>query len=89
MLQRNNTQVFIKPLFREGRLKLIKLYTPSYPSAHEEFENLCFVSAASMVCMSHVLVFNIVDIKNHHHFFAFVHIYAQVTSGIKLQRLLC
>ena len=51
-------QVYIGQVFEEGRHKLIKTiyYIPSYSSAHGEFENLCFVSVPSMVCVSRAFV---------------------------------
>ena len=36
---------------------------PSYLPAHREFENLCFISVAPVVCMSHVFVYDAVNVS--------------------------
>ena len=54
MLQRKNTQA----------KKEDSNYTPSYSPTHGEFENLCFNSVASTVCMSHEFVYGAVKNVN-------------------------
>ena len=64
MLQ-EKTQVFIRPLLEEGRLKSIKIiHHRSYSPAHEEFENLCFISVAPTLCMLHAFVYNAVNVRS-------------------------
>ena len=53
-------QVLIEPLLRQRSLKSI---TPSYLPTHGKFENLCLVSVAPMVCVSHMFVYDAVDIN--------------------------
>ena len=74
-------QVLIKPLLRKGSLK-----PTSYSPTHGEFENLCFVFVAPMVCMSRTFVYDVVDVNKIVTFFSKLpsHTYAQVTSGLKL-----
>ena len=56
------TQVLIEPLLREGRLKSIKpihsLFTYSW-EVHKSLFNFC----TSMICVSHVFVYDAVDIN--------------------------
>ena len=57
MLQRKNTQVFIGPLLREGRLKSIKTIHHLIRMLMESLKiELCFVSVAPTVCVSHAFV---------------------------------
>ena len=50
----NFTQVLIEPLLKT------QTYTPSYSPTHGELENL---PVAPMVCVSHVFVYNAVDVN--------------------------
>ena len=84
---RKNTQVLIGPVLDEGRFKSIKIYTLSYLLTHGKFKNLYFIAGAGMVCVSHVFVYNAVDINK----IVTVsstklssYTYAQVTAGLKL-----
>ena len=59
----------------------------SYLPTHGEFDNLCFISIAPMVCMSCAFVYNAVDVNK----IVAVsstkppsYAYAQVTAGLKL-----
>ena len=56
-------QVFVGPVFEEGRLKLIKTIYHLIACSWSGFEKLCFVSVASMVCMSHAFVYDAVNVN--------------------------
>ena len=60
-IQRKNVQVFIRPLLREGKLKLIKNLHHLICLLMESLKILCFRSVAPMVCMF--------KNKQDHHFF--------------------
>ena len=47
----------------EALLYEIRSHIPSYLLAHEKFENLCFISVASMVCMSQAFVYDAVNVN--------------------------
>ena len=80
-------QVLIDPLLRKEVLNRLNPYIPSYLPTHGEFKNLCFVSVAPMVCMSHAFFYDAVDVNK---IVAISSIkppsYAcvQVTAGLKL-----
>ena len=61
----------------------LKLYLPT----HGEFENLCFISAAPMVCMSRAFVYKVVDLNKSIAISSTKppsYAYAQVTARLKL-----
>ena len=79
----NFTQVLTEPLLRKGSVKPIK---PIY-HLQGEFENLCFISVAPMVCMSRAFVYDVVDVNKIVAAYSIKppsYAYAQVTAGLKL-----
>ena len=79
--------VLIKPLLREGRLKSIKPIHHLICLLMDKFKNLCLISVAPMICVSHAFVYDAVDINE---IIAVSSIklpsyaYAHVTAGRKL-----
>ena len=72
---------------KEDSNQLKLLYIPSYSPAHGEFENLCFVSVASMVCMSRAFVYDAVNVNKIVIVFStkpLSYPYVQVSTGLTL-----
>ena len=44
-------------------LNRLNLYVASYSPSHGEFENLCFISVAPMICVSRVFDYDAVDVN--------------------------
>ena len=65
MLQRKIYAHFISGHYPEKKDSNQLKLTPSYSPAHGEFENRYFLSKTPTVCMSHVFVYNALNvIKN-------------------------
>ena len=78
-----NMQVLIVPLLKEIRIKSIKTIN-HVVLAREMLENLCFISVAPTVCVSHAFVYTVVDVDEMVIIFSIkLPSYMYVTTGLK------
>ena len=63
MLQKKTTQVFIRPVLEEGRLKSIKTIYYLIRLFMESLKIFVFVSLAPTVCVSRAFVYDVVNVN--------------------------